>query len=76
MPALKIKRLHKHWGSCGPGRLVTLNLELIKAPKDCPRARLVQRIRYGFALTAPNASAAFTSTGLIQPSRLSLRCSP
>ena len=34
LPALKIKRLYKRWGSCGPGELVTLNLELIQAPKD------------------------------------------
>jgi predicted metal-dependent hydrolase len=35
LPGLKIKRLHKRWGSCGPGALVTLNLELVQAPKDC-----------------------------------------
>jgi predicted metal-dependent hydrolase len=35
LPALKVKRLHKRWGSCGPGTQITLNLELIQAPKDC-----------------------------------------
>lgn len=35
LPELGIRRLHKRWGSCGPGALITLNLELIKAPKDC-----------------------------------------
>jgi predicted metal-dependent hydrolase len=35
LPELRVKSLQKRWGSCGPGEQVTLNLELIQAPKDC-----------------------------------------
>lgn len=35
LPALKIKRMKKRWGSCAPDGIITLNLELIKAPKEC-----------------------------------------
>jgi len=34
-PVLKIKRMQKRWGSCTPDGIITLNLELIKAPKEC-----------------------------------------
>ncbi|MDD3094782.1 MAG: SprT family zinc-dependent metalloprotease [Candidatus Neomarinimicrobiota bacterium] len=34
-PRLQIKRLKKRWGSLSPGGILTLNLELIKAPKEC-----------------------------------------
>lgn len=34
-PALRIKRMHKRWGSCSADGQITLNLELIKAPKEC-----------------------------------------
>jgi predicted metal-dependent hydrolase len=34
-PVLKIKRMHKRWGSCAGDGTITLNLELIKAPKEC-----------------------------------------
>jgi predicted metal-dependent hydrolase len=34
-PQLKIKRMQKRWGSCAPNGAITLNLELIKAPRDC-----------------------------------------
>jgi hypothetical protein len=34
-PALKIKYMHKRWGSCAPDGTITLNLELIRASKEC-----------------------------------------
>jgi len=34
-PVLKIKRMQKRWGSCAREGTITLNLELIKAPKEC-----------------------------------------
>jgi len=34
-PALIIRRMHKRWGSCSAEGQITLNLELIKAPKEC-----------------------------------------
>lgn len=35
MPALRIQKLAKRWGSCSDAGRILLNLELIKAPKDC-----------------------------------------
>jgi predicted metal-dependent hydrolase len=35
LPTLKIKRMRKRWGSCAADGAITLNLELIKAPKEC-----------------------------------------
>lgn len=35
LPPLKIKRLKNKWGSCSSKGIVTLNPELIKAPKGC-----------------------------------------
>lgn len=35
LPRLAIRRLAKRWGSCHADGLITLNLELIKAPRDC-----------------------------------------
>ena len=34
-PKLKIKRMNKRWGSCAPDGTITLNLELIRSPKEC-----------------------------------------
>lgn len=34
-PTLRIQKLAKRWGSCSEGGRILLNLELIKAPKDC-----------------------------------------
>lgn len=34
-PALRIQRLAKRWGSCADSGRIMLNLELIKAPKEC-----------------------------------------
>lgn len=34
-PVLKIKCMRKRWGSCAREGTITLNLELIKAPKEC-----------------------------------------
>jgi predicted metal-dependent hydrolase len=34
-PVLKIKRMLKRWGSCAMDGTITLNVELIQAPKDC-----------------------------------------
>lgn len=34
-PVLKIKRMQKRWGSCARQGVITLNLELIKMPKEC-----------------------------------------
>ncbi len=33
-PKLRIKRMYKRWGSCSPEGTITLNLELMKAPKE------------------------------------------
>lgn len=35
IPAVAVRRLAKRWGSCTRGGRITLNLELIKAPRDC-----------------------------------------
>jgi predicted metal-dependent hydrolase len=35
LPRLKIQRLAKRWGSCSPAGQVILNVELLKAPRDC-----------------------------------------
>jgi len=34
LPTLRIKRMHKRWGSCSADGTITLNLELMKAPKE------------------------------------------
>ena len=34
-PRLQIKRMEKRWGSLSPGGILTLNIALIKAPKEC-----------------------------------------
>jgi predicted metal-dependent hydrolase len=34
-PALKIRRMQKRWGSCTQEGVIALNLDLIKAPKEC-----------------------------------------
>ncbi|MBW9267389.1 MAG: M48 family metallopeptidase [Candidatus Thiodiazotropha sp. (ex. Lucinisca nassula)] len=34
-PGLKIRWMQKRWGSCAPEGIIMLNLELIKAPKEC-----------------------------------------
>ncbi len=34
-PTLRIQKLVKRWGSCSDSGRIMLNLELIKAPKDC-----------------------------------------
>jgi hypothetical protein len=34
-PEVKIKRLKKKWGSCSKQGKITLNSELVKAPKGC-----------------------------------------
>jgi predicted metal-dependent hydrolase len=33
-PTLRIRRLQKRWGSCDPGGVITLNLDLIRAPTE------------------------------------------
>ncbi|MDZ7796209.1 MAG: SprT family zinc-dependent metalloprotease [Candidatus Marinimicrobia bacterium] len=35
MPRMQVKIMKKRWGSLSPGGILTLNLELIKAPKEC-----------------------------------------
>ena len=35
IPQLSIKRMKKRWGSLSENGVVTLNIELIKAPKEC-----------------------------------------
>ncbi len=30
--AIRIRRMTRRWGSCGPGGVITLNIELVKAP--------------------------------------------
>lgn len=32
---MRIRRLAKRWGSCAPTGEIILNLELVKAPKEC-----------------------------------------
>jgi hypothetical protein len=34
-PAIRVRRLAKRWGSCTPSGDIILNVELVKAPKDC-----------------------------------------
>lgn len=34
-PRLQIRRMKKRWGSLSPNGLLTLNLDLIRAPKEC-----------------------------------------
>jgi predicted metal-dependent hydrolase len=34
-PAMRVRRLAKRWGSCAPSGEIILNVELVKAPKDC-----------------------------------------
>jgi predicted metal-dependent hydrolase len=34
-PKIQIKQMQKRWGSLSPTRILTLNIELIKAPKEC-----------------------------------------
>lgn len=35
MPRLQIRRMRKRWGSLSPNGLLTLNTDLIRAPKEC-----------------------------------------
>lgn len=34
-PPLAIRRMSRQWGSCSPQGRITLNVDLIRAPKDC-----------------------------------------
>jgi predicted metal-dependent hydrolase len=34
-PPIRLREMTRRWGSCGPGRVVTLNLDLMKAPVSC-----------------------------------------
>ncbi len=52
-PRLQMKRLSRKWGSCSNGGLISLNPELIKAPKSCVDYVIVHELCH---LVHPNHS--------------------
>jgi predicted metal-dependent hydrolase len=34
-PVVRVSRMQRRWGSCGPNGTITLNTELVRAPKRC-----------------------------------------
>ncbi len=58
LPTLKIRLLHKRWGSCQPGKpgKIILNINLMKAPTYCIDYVVLHELCH---LIIPNHSAAF-----------------
>jgi hypothetical protein len=55
-PRIQVKILKKRWGSLSPGGILTLNLELIKAPKECINYVITHELSH---LIYPNHNKAF-----------------
>ena len=55
-PKLQIRRMTKRWGSCGPSGTLTLNLDLIRAPRPCIDYVIVHELCH---LKHPNHSQEF-----------------
>ena len=50
MPALKIRKMKTLWGSFSVKRGITLNLELIKAPRECIEYVVIHELCHLFHL--------------------------
>lgn len=46
-PHLRIRTMTRRWGSCSPSGLITLNTELIKAPKSCIDYIIIHELCHG-----------------------------
>ena len=54
--AMQVKAMPKRWGSCTPGGTITLNSELVKAPKACIEYVILHELCH---LTHPNHTKQF-----------------